>query len=189
MEAVAMAVGTHLGTHADFAQTLKAYFGAKVRHGSFPVVGEMEHDASGCGNASGLLIAQASMLSQQQAVQVTDSHLKMAELPEGCTELIAQLDASGQPQPFPLLKVDHVYVLPGVPALVQKKWHALKEQLQRRNGASAPLYHNQCDLQDLCATRSMHVWCRPGHASNLPVLVDNIAGFLDCMTCIAGSLG
>jgi FAD synthetase len=76
-------------------------------------------------------------------VQVSDSHLKMAQLPEGCTELISHPDASGKRSPFPLLAVDNVYVLPGVPSLVKAKWEVIKKRLQEQDGAEAQRYHNR----------------------------------------------
>ena len=74
-------------------------------------------------------------LSHKNCVaQITDSHLKMAKVPEGCSELIPYSDANGAPSPFPLLAVGNVYVLPGVPSLVRAKWPVVRRQLQQRYG-------------------------------------------------------
>ena len=62
--------------------------------------------------------------------QVTSSHLKMAKVVEGCTELLSCYDADGVKSPFPLMRVDdNIYVLPGVPSLVRSKWPCIKESL------------------------------------------------------------
>ncbi|KAG7670257.1 hypothetical protein KSW81_008388 [Nannochloris sp. 'desiccata'] len=61
---------------------------------------------------------------------VTDAHLKMADAPTGPEiALIDYNQADGTVSPFPLLKCRNVYVLPGVPSLVQQKWKAVKRDL------------------------------------------------------------
>lgn len=80
------------------------------------------------------------------SLQITSSHLKMALVPEGCSELIRYKDTNGNSSPFPLLIVRNMFVLPGVPALVQSKWPAVCEQLQKRFGAAAPAFCNRCAL-------------------------------------------
>jgi molybdopterin-biosynthesis enzyme MoeA-like protein len=69
--------------------------------------------------------------------------MKMAQMPEGSTELIRHNEASGQPSPFPLLKVNNIFVLPGVPKIVRSKWDAIKENLEQQFGASASVFHNR----------------------------------------------
>eukprot|EP00899_Mesostigma_viride_P007559 jgi/Mesvir1/16804/Mv15169-RA.1 len=49
----------------------------------------------------------------------TEAHLKMADLPISVSDLIP---TGG---PFPLLRCKNVFVMPGVPSLLQAKWHQL----------------------------------------------------------------
>lgn len=70
---------------------------------------------------------------------VTESHLKMAEAPKGSeVALIEHRLDSGELSPFPLLRCRNVYVLPGIPTLLQKKWKAVKEQLLAEAGRQSP---------------------------------------------------
>lgn len=50
------------------------------------------------------------------------SHLKMAEVPEG-----AELLTDGRLR-FPTIKVENIYVLPGIPEILQQKFLALKDR-------------------------------------------------------------
>eukprot|EP00892_Ulva_mutabilis_P011592 jgi/Ulvmu1/8805/UM048_0060.1 len=74
---------------------------------------------------------------------VTESHLKMARVPEGCSELLPYSLPDGSTSPFPLLKVANVFVLPGVPKLVQAKWAPLQEQLLRHVGQDTAHFCNR----------------------------------------------
>ena len=40
----------------------------------------------------------------------------------GEAELIDYTQSSGSPSPFPLMKCRNIYVLPGIPKLLQEKW-------------------------------------------------------------------
>lgn len=65
--------------------------------------------------------------------KLTDAHLKMAETPEGPeVTLLDYEDKAGNRSPFPLVRVRNVYVLPGVPSLVQAKWPAVRRDLSSR---------------------------------------------------------
>jgi molybdenum cofactor synthesis domain-containing protein len=55
--------------------------------------------------------------------------LKMAEVPEGA-ELIRGGDLS-----FPVVKVENVYLLPGIPSILEEKFHAIKARF------AGPRYH------------------------------------------------
>lgn len=50
------------------------------------------------------------------------AHLKMAEVPEG-----AELLMHDQLR-FPTIKIENIYILPGIPEILQQKFHALKER-------------------------------------------------------------
>ena len=54
--------------------------------------------------------------------EVNDARLKMSEVPEGA-ELIFGGDI-----PFPTIKLDNVYILPGIPEILQSKFFALVER-------------------------------------------------------------
>ena len=77
-------------------------------------------------------------------LQVTDSHLKMANVPEGHSELLPDYDAAGELSPFPLLKVQNAFVLPGPPSLVRSKWHAIRSYLHQHFDAGSTTFHNRC---------------------------------------------
>ena len=63
-------------------------------------------------------------------VDVTDAHMKMSEAPSGPEiTLIDYTQADGSVSPFPLFRIRNVYVLPGVPSLVQQKFRAVKRDL------------------------------------------------------------
>jgi FAD synthetase len=53
---------------------------------------------------------------------VNAAHLKMAEVPEG-----AELLMDGRVR-FPTIKVENIYILPGIPEILQQKFLALKER-------------------------------------------------------------
>jgi molybdenum cofactor synthesis domain-containing protein len=56
--------------------------------------------------------------------RLNDTHLKMAEVPEGA-ELVG-----GQPLRFPTIAVRNVYVLPGVPEIFRQKFDAIRERFR-----------------------------------------------------------
>ncbi|PRW59554.1 FAD synthase [Chlorella sorokiniana] len=69
----------------------------------------------------------------------TKAHLKMAEAPTGSeVHLIEYRLEGGALSPFPLLRCRNVYVLPGIPALLQAKWRAVEEHLQSEAPPAAP---------------------------------------------------
>ncbi|KAI7844692.1 hypothetical protein COHA_001780 [Chlorella ohadii] len=69
----------------------------------------------------------------------TKAHLKMAEAPTGSeVHLIEYRLEGGALSPFPLLRCRNVYVLPGIPALLQAKWRAVEEHLLSEAPPSAP---------------------------------------------------
>jgi molybdenum cofactor synthesis domain-containing protein len=74
---------------------------------------------------------------------VTDSHLKMADTPMGPEILLIDYNqADGTVSPFPLLKCRNVYILPGIPSLVQQKWRAVKKDLISHCGVKPTPYHS-----------------------------------------------
>eukprot|EP00889_Picochlorum_renovo_P002664 jgi/Picre1/29694/NNA_005077.t1 len=62
---------------------------------------------------------------------VTKFHLKMAEVPDGPeTILIDYMLRDGRPSPYPLVRCRNIYILPGVPSIVEQKWSAVRETWQ-----------------------------------------------------------
>ena len=53
----------------------------------------------------------------------------MAEAPVNEATVVDTLDEAGRPTAFPLLKCRNVFVLPGIPSLLQQKWRSVKAQL------------------------------------------------------------
>ena len=70
--------------------------------------------------------------------------MKMGLSPEGKTELLHYVGDDGKRSPFPLVKVENIFVLPGVPQLVRRKWQPLAVYLTERYGASQAGYSNRC---------------------------------------------
>lgn len=62
--------------------------------------------------------------------KLTEGHLRMAELPEG-GELVGGTSAG-----WPLMRIENVWVLPGVPDIFKARLMALRERL----GSDAPFY-------------------------------------------------
>lgn len=79
-------------------------------------------------------------------LQMTSSHLKMAKIVEGCTELLSCYTTEGQKSPFPLMRVDeNIYVLPGVPVIMRSKWPCIKECLVEMYGWRTAQFKNRYD--------------------------------------------
>jgi len=61
----------------------------------------------------------------------TEHHLKMALVPDGPeTVMIPHKLRDGRPSPYPLVRCRNVYILPGVPSVVEKKWDAIRDDLR-----------------------------------------------------------
>ncbi len=85
--------------------------------------------------------------------RVTDGHLRMADVPEG-SELLSDVEV-----PWPVITVDNVMVLPGVPKIFASKLHLLRDKI----GADTPFVsralYTRCDegsiaalLEEVCCT-------------------------------------
>lgn len=78
------------------------------------------------------LVRDAGLESRLRAYfgdNITAAHLKMAEAPQGACTIIDYLRDDGSKSPFPLIRCENIFVLPGVPDLLQAKWKVAKEQL------------------------------------------------------------
>jgi FAD synthetase len=65
---------------------------------------------------------EARILEYLNGRAANAAHLKMAEVPEG-----AELLTDGRLR-FPTIKVENIYILPGIPEILQQKFHALKDR-------------------------------------------------------------
>jgi len=65
-----------------------------------------------------------ALLRRYYGDRVTDTHLKMAEVPEGA-ELVA-----GETLRFPTIVAGNVYILPGVPEIFRQKFEAIRERFR-----------------------------------------------------------
>lgn len=100
----------------------------------------------------------------------TPEHLRMAEMPEGA-EMVR-----GGPRSWPTICVDEVYVLPGVPEILQIKFASLRERLRQpaalyskaayltaEEGAIARLIANVASLFSDVAVGSYINWSGQGY--------------------------
>lgn len=104
----------------------------------------------------------------------------MACVPEGCSELLSYTLPDGTASPFPLLKVGNVFVLPGVPKLVEAKWEPLRRELERHAGSRTAQYRNRHARPPHAARCSnMHRWLmlRPVAWAVVRVCVSTRQGF------------
>ncbi len=76
---------------------------------------------------------------EQKSKDLTPARLKMAEVPEGA-EL---LDADGLI--FPLIKFRNVFIFPGIPELLRKKFHAIKEHFNGPKIFLRKVYFNELE--------------------------------------------
>jgi FAD synthetase len=93
--------------------------------------------------------AEQALVEYFGARKVTDAHLKMAEVPgAGDVELVwveEEVDDGGETtasssrrrrSPFPLVRVNNIYVLPGVPSFLRRKWVEVKKRLHAMDAAA-----------------------------------------------------
>jgi molybdenum cofactor synthesis domain-containing protein len=92
-------------------------------------VGPTHDDVTIAGVARGLGVAVVrhaalvALLRQYYGERLTETHLKMAEVPEGA-ELV------GESVGFPTVVVRNVYILPGVPEVFRQKFEAIRERFR-----------------------------------------------------------
>ena len=65
----------------------------------------------------------AGLLERHLGARLTEAHLKMADVPQGC-------DLVGESLRFPSIQVKNVYVLPGVPEIFREKFEALRDRFR-----------------------------------------------------------
>jgi molybdenum cofactor synthesis domain-containing protein len=86
------------------------------------------------------------MIRDHFGERTTEGHLRMAEIPEGA-ELIAS-----ERIPWPVLRCENVFVMPGVPEIFRLKFELVRERLV----AGAPFH-----------SRALYTWCDEGEIASL----------------------
>jgi molybdenum cofactor synthesis domain-containing protein len=141
------ALGVELGRIAvipdqieDIAETVPrhaARFDAVFTSGG---VGPTHDDVTMAGIARGFdtrVVRQPELerlLREYYKERLTDSHLRLAEVPEG-TELVYGTDPV-----WPVMCYRNVYILPGVPSLFRRKFLAIRERFRSRPFHTARVY-------------------------------------------------
>jgi molybdenum cofactor synthesis domain-containing protein len=93
-------------------------------------VGPTHDDVTVAGIARGLgkdVIRDASLLALVQNLYpppLTDAMLKMTEVPEGAELIMAE------GLRYPVVAISNIYIFPGIPEILRKKFDALKEQFR-----------------------------------------------------------
>lgn len=82
-------------------------------------------------------------------LRTTEGHLRMAELPEGA-ELLASDKIA-----WPVLRIDNVYVMPGVPEIFRAKFEIVRERLLAEGRTDVPFVsraiYTRCDEGEIAA--------------------------------------
>lgn len=71
--------------------------------------------------------------------RITDSHLRLAEVPEG-TELVYGAGKSPKHPPWPVMCFRNIYILPGVPSLFQAKFESIQDRFRSQPFHVARVY-------------------------------------------------
>lgn len=112
------------------AQEIHAWAGAYDWLFACGGVGPTHDDVTIAGIAKGLgkkVIRHAALLAlvrEFYAPPITEAMLKLTEVPEG-TELIQMADLR-----YPVLSVSNIFIFPGIPELLKKKFEAVKERFR-----------------------------------------------------------
>jgi molybdenum cofactor synthesis domain-containing protein len=77
--------------------------------------------------------------------RVTSGHLRMAEVPEGAEILLAP------DVPWPVIIVDNVFVLPGVPQIFELELHALRARIGSDTPFVSRALYTMCDEGEIAA--------------------------------------
>ncbi|HTE53843.1 MAG TPA: competence/damage-inducible protein A [Kofleriaceae bacterium] len=78
--------------------------------------------------------ALEARLREYYGDRLTDSHLRLAEVPDGA-ELV-----HGDDQVWPVIAYRNVYILPGVPSLFRRKFLSIRERFRSRPFFTARIY-------------------------------------------------
>jgi molybdenum cofactor synthesis domain-containing protein len=89
--------------------------------------------------------ALAGMIRAHFGERTTEGHLRMADLPEG-----AELIASARVR-WPVLRVENVFVLPGVPEIFRIKFELVRERLVPGTPFVSRAVYTRCDEGEIAA--------------------------------------
>ena len=78
--------------------------------------------------------ALATQLKAFFQARLTDAHLRMARIPEGST--LIQIPES----PWPIYQFKNIYIFPGIPHILQRKFSAIAERFRASSFSLARLY-------------------------------------------------
>ena len=83
-------------------------------------------------------------------LRTTEGHLRMAELPEG-GELVASAALATSEKGWPVLRVENVWVLPGVPQIFRMKFELVRDRLARSEPFVTRAIYTRCDEGEIAA--------------------------------------
>jgi molybdenum cofactor synthesis domain-containing protein len=86
-----------------------------------------------------------AMIRAHFGERTTEGHLRMAEIPEGA-ELVAS-----ERMPWPVLHVQNVWVLPGVPQIFRAKFELLRDRLVKGAPFHTRAIYTRCDEGEIAA--------------------------------------
>lgn len=98
----------------------------------------------------------AQRIADHFGARTTEGHLRMADLPEGSVLLASER------MPWPVIRLENVFVLPGVPEIFRAKFELVKAEL----GAAAPFVsraiYTRCDEGEIAALLEAVERAHPG---------------------------
>lgn len=98
------------------------------------------------------------MIREHFGARTTEGHLRMAELPEGA-ELV-----HSDTIPWPVLRIENVYVLPGVPEIFRLKFELVRDRLGRDAPFVSRAIYTRCDEGEIAALLERVERAHPGVA-------------------------
>ena len=128
------ATGRSLDAHSTLTRRSLGFFQVLTCGGLGPTLDDvtMKAVAQAIGRKVSASPALEDAIRKHFGEHLTADHLKMAAVPDGPeTVLIEHRGEDGRPSAYPLVRCRNIYILPGVPSVVEKKWGAIREDLSR----------------------------------------------------------
>ena len=98
------------------------------------------------------------MIREHFGARTTDGHLRMAELPAGA-ELV-----HNESIPWPVLRVENVYVMPGVPEIFRLKFALVRDRLGAETPFVSRAIYTRCDEGEIAELLERIERAHPGVA-------------------------
>lgn len=98
----------------------------------------------------------ARMIRAHFGDRTTEGHLRMADLPEG-GELVASSEI-----PWPVIRIENVYVMPGVPEVFRIKLGLLRDRLAGGRAFVSRAIYTRCDEGEIAALLERIERAHPG---------------------------